>query len=173
MGWGWGNKYPGQGSLPTPPPPPVHPWKLGKLRSDKLFNHLQLKFLIHVHRHLNGSSTCFYLLFNFTGSRLGQKYGGQRNLLPSSEYLVNKFIVQNIILIFFKTNFHWIGHLNISILFLFLLTGWVGVRYPGLGSLPLGAEDTLAWAACPYPWKLAHSEKQFNHFQLRILVHIH
>ena len=50
-----------------------------------------------------------------------------------------------------------------------------GVRYPGLGSLPPRGEDTMAWAANPHPWKLGkfQSERLFNHFKLKILLHRH
>ena len=73
-----------------------------------------------------------------------------KRLLPTSDTLVNK--VQKISFIIFKTISHLTGHLNITIIFynlsFYSRKGWA-VRYPGLGSLPRGREDTLAWAACP------------------------
>ena len=122
-----------------------------------------------------------YFLRNFTGRRLGPKYGGQRKFLPNSEYLVNKMIVQNIILIFYiplNRSFEYFYDLIVS---LFLLTGWGGGgvrggdKIPCLGSLPPGVK--IPWSAPPArPHTLTHletyklrSEKQFYHFQLKIL----
>ena len=111
---GWvGGKIPWHGKLAPPSPPAVKtpwpgqlapdPWKLCKLRSEKLFNHLQLKILMH--RHENGSSTCFYLFFSIYGKGLGPTYCGPRSLLPMSENLVNKIQVQNVFFSMFLKQF--------------------------------------------------------------------
>ena len=70
----------------------------------------------------------------------------------NADTLVNQ--VKKISFIIFKTISHLTGHLNITLIcynLSFCLQEGVGVRYPGLGSLPTGNEDTLAWAACPGP----------------------
>ena len=58
--------------------------------------------------------------FSLYGKGLRPNYCGRRSLLPSSENLVNKIKVQNVIFIFLKTVSHLTGHLNISIAFYFL-----------------------------------------------------
>ena len=149
-----GVRYPGLDSAPwgeetlawllAPHPPPQHthtllPLKLGKLSSGKLFNHLQLKILMHI---LYGSgSTCFYLIFHFMGRGLASNYCGPRSLLPSSEIYFYLYFLNNVPL---NRSFEYFYYL---ILLIFLQTGWggeEGATYPGLGSLPHPP---------PHPWK--------------------
>ena len=60
---------------------------------------------------------------------IGAKILWLRSFLPSSENLVNKIKVQNVIFYLFKTISHLTGHFNISVAFLsiFLQIGWGGV----------------------------------------------
>ena len=99
---------------PSPPPPPHTHMEIRQAQIRFFFHHFKHEFLKH--NHLN----C-----------------GPRYLLPASECLVNN--VQKIIFIFFKRNSHLTIHLNISIIYFYLsffTQESVGVRYPGLGSLP-------------------------------------
>ena len=90
--------------------------------------------------------------FTLYGMRLGLRYCSLSIFLPNSEVLadtVQKDILS--LLIEFPIE-QVIREFPVSdITYLSSIRKGQGVRYPGLGSLPPGGEDTLAWAACPPP----------------------
>ena len=154
-----GANIPWPGQFAPPPPPGMktpwpgqlapHTWKLGNLRSEKLFNHFKLKILMH--RHLNGYSTCFYLFFTLQD-------WGQNTVVNKFPPKLRKSCKQNqsseCYFYFLKTFSHLTGHLNISIAFYFLSffrSAVVGGKIPWPGQLAPRIEDNLTWAACPPP----------------------
>ena len=94
----------------------------------------------------------FFHYFSFYGRRLGLRYCSLSIFLPDSEVLaqtVQKDILS--LLIEFPTEQVIREFLVFDITYFSSNRKGLGVRYPGLGSLPPGGEDTLAWAACPPP----------------------
>ena len=138
----WGARYHGV-SCPHPGQLAPYPRK-----PDKLNSKWYLFFFITNLHHTIIRTVVMYVFHYFTlyGRRLGLRYCSLSIFLPNS---VQKDILS--LLIEFPIE-QAIREFPVSdITYLSSNRKGQGVRYPGLGSLPTGGEDTLAWAACPPP----------------------
>ena len=119
----------------------------------------------------------FFHYFTLYGRRLGLRYCSLSIFLPNSEVLADT--VQKDILSFlieFPIE-QVIREFPVSdITYLASNRKGQGVRYPDLGSLPPpGVKIPWPGQLDPHPWKFGkfQSEKQFNHFKLKVPMQRH
>ena len=179
------------GSLPPgvschPPPPtldslPPTPVNL----ANSIQNDIYIYFFITNLYHTIIRTVVMYVFryFSVYGRRLGLRYCSLSISLPNSEVLADtvqkgilslliEFPIEQVIresavfdITYFSSNRKGRGG----------KIPWPGQLAPPPPPPTPQGEDPLAWAACPHPWKLdkLRSEKLFNHFKLKILMHRH
>ena len=125
--------------------------------------------------------TYVFHYFTLYGRRLGLRHCCLSIFLPNSEVLADtvqkdvlslliEFPIEQVIRVFPVSDITYLRSNRKR----------QGVRYPGLGSLPPpphppGVKIPWPGQLAPHPWKLGkfQSEKLFNHFKLKTLMHRH